>query len=167
MTMENLSRLQSIMSHLNSSVIAKIASGFNLQYKDKVQTIWDIDQQMISYVSFLWSIGTTFNDLQALNLMYLQGLIPISPYYLGSLDSESSIIISQLYELNKLDIITCSSQPYEHDTSYTGEIYRQRPYLNFYYHSSKINQLISRLLQRKPSLFVHVIDIKKIGRVHV
>lgn len=105
----------------------------------------------------LWEFGSTFDYLQALNIGFINGTALQTPYHFGPLDPESSIIFKQLNRLNRLDVITVNSQPFEEFVGYDGKAYRQRPYVDFYYPTRKLDTLIQRFLQQtNTATFIHI-----------
>lgn len=102
---------------------------------------------LVESASFQWSSGKSFADLQALNLMFLQGLIPATPYHLGPLDPETNLVLSAVNLMNRLDMITVNSQPYEVFPSYQDRrnTVHQYAFVNFYfprYKSLALDELI-------------------------
>lgn len=91
-----------------------------------------------------WHMGKSFRDLQTLNLSFIQGFSQLTPYHVGPLDDETSIILNDIYNMNILGAITFNSQPYE-KFAINGTIIRSRSYVDFYYDSNKAHRLIDRL----------------------
>lgn len=72
-----------------------------------------------------FSQATCFNDLVECNILFLKGILDETPSHCASLNTESSLIISELIELcDTHHILTIESQPAEQDDDY-----RQRGYL--------------------------------------
>lgn len=128
-----------------------------------VQSMIDLDQRELfeqykNLTALLWASGSTFRDLQALNLAFLQGFLLYAPYHFGPLDPESNIILEPLNAMNRLDMLTVNSQPYEEFPHYLTKIpIRQRPYIDFYYWNDKAPQLAQMLIQRKPSVVINTL----------
>lgn len=59
----------------------------------------------------LWSTGTTFRNACDLNVLYISGLLPTSPYHIGPILGESTPIRLQLEIMNRNGLITTSSEP--------------------------------------------------------
>ena len=112
-------------------------------------------EEMDEHSQKLWGAGSTFRDLQVLNLAFIRGILS-APYCCGKgLDDESNIIIDQLNMMNSLDMITTDSQPY---TEFTvgveiNEIVkiRQRPFVQFYFPNEKASKLMKELNKIKSS----------------
>lgn len=100
----------------------------------------------------LWSLGRTFNDLQTLTLMFIQGLLFMTPYHLGPLDPESSIIYDQLYKLNTLGLITTNSEPFD-EFVFEGIRKRQRPFIDFVIQTNRLEPFIQRLLAMNKTVY--------------
>lgn len=102
----------------------------------------------------LWNEGKSFMDLQALNLIYIQGFLDSTPYVSDKLDPESFSIHKELNILNRLDVITVGSQPYIESSNIMGKSYRQRPYIDFYYPTFKVDNLIRNVIGIRDSIVV-------------
>ncbi len=115
--------------------------------------------QLNNINGLMWISGKTFRDLQALNLAFIQGFFLYSPSHFAPLDPESNIVIEQLNAMNRLDMITTNSQPYEEFPHYLDNTpIRQRPYVEFLYWNTKTTQMAETLLQRKPSVVIYTLE---------
>jgi hypothetical protein len=118
----------------------------------------DVFEKLRLISGAMWRSGSTFRDLQALSLAFIQGFLLYSPSHFGPLDLESNIILERLNAMNRLDMITTDSEPYEEYLHYKTKVpVKQRPYVNFVYWNDKTIKLIQMLLQRKPSVVIHTL----------
>ena len=93
-----------------------------------------------------------------MNLAFVNGIFPMTPYHFGPLNLESNIIFKQLDKLNRLDVITVNSQPYNEYIHHDGKLHRQRPYVRFYYPTNKISSLIKSFLSKCESAVAMIQD---------
>lgn len=111
-----------------------------------------------------WSHGKTFQDLQAMQIAFVQGILPMSPYHFGPLDPESSLIQTNLYHMNRHGLLTVDSQPFEifPDPGDTNIIVKQFAYVNLYIERHNVKEFLTRLLHKRgTSLHISLYDIQK------
>lgn len=132
------------------------------------QNLNDNEERIISlFQNFLyqWAMGKTFQDLQTLNLMFLQGFISDTPYHAGPLDPESNIILKELNLLNRLDVITFNSQPHDIFMSPLPGLEHlqaeQFPYVEFFYPKYKSDKLEEYMKLYLTSSFIIKVDNKQ------
>ena len=116
------------------------------------------------YTDVAWKSSNTFNDLQALNLSFIQGYLSATPSHFGILDPESNIIGTELYNINKFDFLTTNSQPYDKFIgNFPGERGKeiiQTPFIEGIYHRNKINKFIQLLKQINNNIAISHLDTK-------
>lgn len=66
----------------------------------------------IRLTNISWGAVKTFNDIQTMNLSFIQGFLSHSPTHYGPLDSESDLIYKHIYNMNRFDFITTGSHPF-------------------------------------------------------
>lgn len=86
-------------------------------------------------------LPVNFDQFRAVTLLFIEGITTSTTTHADILDEESNIIQEYLSQLNRLDCVTVTSQPYE-KFIVDGRQYRSRPFVNFYYPVRKINKLI-------------------------
>lgn len=107
----------------------------------------------------LYELVKDVRDLQALNLMFLRGLLDSTTYHGGPLDEESDLIADDLYTINLFGFLSVASQPYMEFMGVLpedrGKLVKQRPFIAGYYPREKVNLLINRLKQNDNIVIVH------------
>ena len=135
------------------STYPDIEGGFE---RSKLEDSPEYFDEFKSVTGLMWSAGSSFRDLQALSLAFIQGFLLYAPHSYAPLDVESSIIIEQLNIMNRLDMITETSQPYrEYDRK--GKLIKQRPYVDFFYPNDKATKLSEMLLERRESVVIQTV----------
>lgn len=86
-------------------------------------------------------LPVNFDQFRAVTLLFIEGITTSTTTHVDSLDEESNIIQEHLSQLNRLDCVTVTSQPYE-NFIVDDKQYRSRPFVDFYYPVRKINRLI-------------------------
>jgi hypothetical protein len=62
-------------------------------------------------VKQLFSQIQNFAELCKVNILFLRGEIPMTPYHLGPIDEETVPLVEKLVEINRLGFLTISGQP--------------------------------------------------------
>lgn len=133
----------------------------NNEGEDKIDTYKNIIE---SYTDISWKSSKTFNDLQTLNLLFIQGYLSATPSHFGILDPESNIIGTELYNINKFDYLTTNSQPYDKFPGWMpedrGKNIIQTPFIEGIYHRNKINTFIKLLKQINKNIAISHLNTK-------
>lgn len=66
---------------------------------------------LVDGTEVLWRSVSTFRHACDLNVLYIIGILPTSPYHCGPILSESNPIIKQLAQCNRNMMFTVSSEP--------------------------------------------------------
>lgn len=64
----------------------------------------------------LWASGTTFRQACDLSVLFVMGIIPISPYHLGPMDAESGPFTDKFAQMTRNGLLTTISEPVGSDT---------------------------------------------------
>lgn len=70
---------------------------YNVRFRINLE-IEEIFNQLNNINGLMWISGSTFRDLQALNLAFIQGFLLYSPSHFAPLDPESNIVIEPLMQ---------------------------------------------------------------------
>lgn len=72
----------------------------------------------------LWARGKTFRHACSLSVLFLEGIIPLTPYHLGSMEGESGPLIDKFISMTRNGLLTLSSEPAQSGTNiHTGETF--------------------------------------------
>lgn len=115
-----------------------------IQKKHRLESLYDIGKIISEYTNLIWNSIESFRDIQTANLLFIRSYLFRTPYHSGPLDSESTIISEQIYDINRFDYITVSSQPYD-QFNLNGRNIVQFPFIYGLYPRYKAKQLSDQL----------------------
>ena len=114
----------------------------------------------------MWGAPVSEKDLSDVFMKFCQGQIPALPWCDSGLSPESTIIISDLIQINSLGFLTINSQPavdgaLSSDTTYgwgpkNGFVY-QKAYIEFFVAPKELNELFERM-KDFPALTYHAVN---------
>ncbi len=121
-------------------------------FKTKCRSGHRIDivrEHELLFAKMYWEDSNNLKDIQALNLMFIRGLLPKTPYHFGPLDEETNLIIDKIYNINLFGFFSIGSQPYDKfDGALDEDIGKkvtQRPFLEGFYSREKSTKLMNEL----------------------
>jgi hypothetical protein len=104
----------------------------------------------------LWRAAENLSHLCELNRKFLLGGIPETPYHGGPIDPETIPLVESLLKLHDFQLVTESSQPYEHSAFKLREEWaerQQRPFVSFIM-PREHGRSFFEMLKKRPELVV-------------
>lgn len=122
-----------------------------------------IDENIMDYArsEIYWETVKNYADLKEAMVMFLKGVLYVTPSHKGPCQMETELIKKRLIRLNRLGCITFNSQPFIEKSGC-----RQRPYIDCFIKRKHINNIIEKMMKWNNTVIINVFDIEEDGVSH-